>query len=171
MTRPARLVGAAVALSAALGACNTSNFAFRVDKTISFVAPEPRATTELPTTLRWRDDEPPANLTVAPTDPSAEYYGVFVDRAPLKPGGTILSLVAEGDSCRLTPGCPDAAFLARLKAYFTATPKLTLEFLSDLRPSKRGGTKDPHEVVIVRMKGDRRLGEAAFSRTFFVDRP
>lgn len=169
--RRMRLVGAAVALSALLGACNTSNFAFRVDKTITLVSPRARATTGLPATVHWRDDAPPTVLKVAPNDPNAEYYGVFVDRAPLKPGGTILSLIDEGDSCRLTPGCPDAAFLARLKTYFTATPKLTLEFLADLRPSRRGGTKDPHEIVIIRMRGDHRLGEAAFTRTFFVDRP
>ncbi len=161
----------ACALGLVLASCNTSQFAFKVDKTITFVSPRARATTGLPTTVRWVDDKPPANLVVDPNDPNAEYYGIFVDRAPLKPGGTILSLVDEGDSCRLTPRCPDAAFLARLKAYFTATPKLTVEFLSDLRPSKRGGTKDPHDVTIIRMRGDRRLGEAAFTRTFFVDRP
>ncbi|MEY2470555.1 MAG: hypothetical protein QOF21_3253 [Actinomycetota bacterium] len=161
----------ALALGLVLSSCNTSQFAFKVDKTISFVAPKARKTVDLPATVRWRDEEPPANLRVAPNDPTAEYYGIFVDRAPLRPGATVLSLVDEGDSCRRTPGCPDAVFLARLKAYFTTRPELTLEFLADLRPSKRGGTKDPHEVTIVRMRGDRRLGEAAFTRTFFVDRP
>ena len=52
-------------------------------------------------------------------------------------------------------GCPDAAFLARLKVFLTADPEVTLEFLADLRPSKRGISKDPHEVTIVRMRGDR----------------
>ncbi len=160
-----------LAASLLLAGCNTSEFAFRVDKSISFVAPQARKTVVLPTTVRWRDEEPPPLLKVAPSDATAEYYGVFVDRAPLAPGKTILSLIDADDSCRRTAGCPDAAFLARLKVYFTASPRLTLEFLADLRPSKRGGTKDPHEVTIVRMRGDRRLGEAAFTRTFFVDRP
>lgn len=157
-------------VSLLLTGCSTSEFAFRVDKSISFVAPDARETVRLPTTIRWRDDQPPASLAVRPSDPAASYYGVFVDRAPLGPGKTILSLIDRDDSCRRTPGCPDAAFLARLKAYFTATPKLSLEFLADLRPSRRGGTKDPHEVTVVRMHGDRRQGEAAFTRTFFVER-
>ena len=164
------MVGAAVAASL-LAACNTSGFAFKIDKTISITAPEARQTVSLPATVRWRDDKAPSELRVAPDDPNAEYYGVFVDRAPLGPGRRIVSLVSTKDSCRRTPGCPDAEFLARLKVFLTATPEVTLDFLSDLRPTERGNTKDPHEVTIVRMRGDRRLGEAAFRVNFFVERP
>lgn len=160
-----------VTMAALLSACSTAGFAFKVDETISITQPRARSTVSLPTSIRWRDHEPPANLRVDPRDPDAEYYGVFVDRAPLGPGRRIESLIGKEDSCRRTPGCPDAAFLARLKVYFTAQPSLTLEFLSDLRPTERGNSKDPHEVTIVRMRGDKRVGEAAFRVNYFVDRP
>ena len=152
------------------GACSTNGFAFRIDESISITEPDARATVTLPSTVRWRDHEPPPKLRVDPTDPGAEYYGVFVDRAPLGPGRRIESLIAKGDSCRRTPGCPDAAFLARLKVFFTSKAEIELEFLTDLRPSKRGNAKDPHEVTVVRMRGDQRVGEAAFRVNFFVDR-
>jgi len=144
--------------------------AFKIDETITITAPKARDTVRLPVTIRWDDGNSAANLRVDPRDPNAEYYGVFVDRAPLGPNRRIESLIGKGDSCRRTPGCPDAAFLARIKVFFTAKPELTLEFLTDLRPSRRGGTKDPHEATIVRMRGDRRVGEAAFLVNYFVDR-
>lgn len=153
-----------------LTACNTAGYAFKVDESIDITAPEDRATVELPVTVRWLDTTPPATPRVAPSDPTSEYYAVFVDRAPLGPGRRIASLVDENDSCRRTPGCPDDEFLARLKVFLTAKPDLTLEFLADLRPTERAGSKDPHEVTVVRMRGDRRVGEAAFRVTFFVDR-
>lgn len=152
------------------GACNTGGFAFKVDKSISITDPDARATVALPTKVRWVDKEPPLNLRLDLKDPDAEYYGVFVDRAPLGPGRSIESLIGKEDSCRRTPGCPDAAFLAGLKVFFTAKPELDLEFLTDLRPTERGNSKDPHEVTVVRMRGDRRVGEAAFRVNYFVER-
>jgi hypothetical protein len=45
-----------------------------------------------------------------------------------------------------------------------------LDFIADRRPSSHSDTKDTHEVTIVRMRGDKRVGETAFRRTFFVAR-
>lgn len=170
MKRLGVVAGALFLGASLLASCSTKGMAFRLDESITITDPDARSTVGLPTTVRWHDDEPPAQLRVDANDPDAEYYGVFVDRAPLGPGRRIESLIGKGDSCRRTPGCPDAAFLARLKVFFTAEPELELEFLTDLRPSERGGAKDPHEVTVVRMRGDRRVGEAAFRVNFFVDR-
>lgn len=165
----ARLLVATAAL-AALAACDTSGYAFTADESIHFTAPKARSTSRLPVTIRWRDDEAPAGMKVDPKDPDAEYYGVFVDRSPMGPGKNLLSLIDDKDSCKRVPGCPSIAFLEARHVYLTATPKLTLQFLTDLRPGKRGTSKDPHEVTVVRMKGDSRVGEAAFRLSYFIRR-
>lgn len=123
-----------------LSGCNTQGYAFRVDESIDVVAPKARSTVNLPVTIRWTDENAA----------TADRYGVFVDRAPIAAGRRL----KERDR----------------DVYLTDTPRLTLELLDDLRPSTRGSSKDPHEVTIVRMQGDRRVGEAAFRVTFFVRR-
>lgn len=153
-----------------LSACSTKGYAFRVDESIDMTAPKARSTVNLPVTITWVDEKPPANLKADIKDPTAEYYGVFLDRAPLGPGKDLRSVVPKNDSCRLTPNCPDITYLRERKIFLTATPKLTLEILEDLRASKRATSKDPHEVTVVRMRGDRRVGEAAFRVNFFVRR-
>lgn len=153
-----------------LSACDTSAYAFRVDERVRIVAPEARSTVTLPVTVRWTDDEPPAEPRVAAEDPEAEYYAVFVDRTPMGPGEPLSSLADEPERCADTPGCPDEGRLRDLGVLLTADTAVTLEFLADLRPSARASSKDPHELTIVRMRGDRRVGEAAFRVNFFVRR-
>jgi hypothetical protein len=161
---------AALALVGMAVGCDTSNYAFKVDKSISIVEPAARADVSLPVTLRWTDEKPPAAARVAPSDPQAEYYAVFLDRAALAPGKRLISLVEDEDLCRQTSGCPSTQQLSDLRVFLTATPSLLLEFVADRRASKRGDSKDVHEVAIVRMRGDKRMGEAAFLQTFFVKR-
>lgn len=154
-----------------VGACDTSNYAFKVDKSIKIVEPAARADVSLPVQLRWTDSRPPSQPRVAPRDSDAEYYAVFVDRAALAPGKQLSSLVDDKlGPCETDQGCPTAEQLTDLRVHLTAKPALGLEFVADLRASSRGDSKDVHEVTIVRMRGDRRLGEAAFLQTFFVRR-
>ncbi len=153
-----------------LAACNTRGYAFRVDESIDFTGPKARATVNLPVTITWADEKAPATLRADFRDPTAEYYGVFVDRAPIGPGKRLTSLVPDDDSCRRTPGCPGEAYFRDRDVFLTASPALTLELLDDLRPTNRGTSKDPHEVTVVRMRGERRVGEAAFRLNFFVRR-
>ncbi|MDP9182067.1 MAG: hypothetical protein M3P04_04740 [Actinomycetota bacterium] len=153
-----------------LSGCDTSNYAFKVDESIDIVEPAARADVSLPVTLRWTDERPPTALRVAPKDPTAEYYAVFLDRAALGPGKRLASLVDDKDLCRQTPGCPSVTQLSDLRVFLTATPSLLVEFVADRRASKRGDSKDVHEVAVVRMRGDKRVGEAAFLQTFFVKR-
>jgi hypothetical protein len=153
-----------------LSACDTSNYAFKVDKSIHIVEPAARSDVPLPVSLQWTDERPPSALRVAPDDPSAEYYAVFLDRSALGPGKRLASLVDDKELCRQTAGCPSVAQLADLRVFLTATPSLLIEFVADRRASKRGDSKDVHEVAIVRMRGDKRVGEAAFLQTFFVKR-
>jgi hypothetical protein len=156
---------AAVAL-VVLPGCSTKGFVFRTDTSIDIVAPIERARVTLPVTLRWDD----ARLGTAGAD---ERYGVFIDRTPMRPGRPVVSVVDDLDAdekrtCRTTPGCPSADVLLDRGVIVTTEREVTLEFLSDLRPNGTGD--DPHEVTIVRLRGDERVGEAAFRTTFFVRR-
>lgn len=165
-----RRVASLLVLMTLVTACDTSNFAFKIDESIEIVEPKARTTVALPITIRWTDNNKPLVAKVAPRDPIAEYYAVFVDRAPMGPGKTLASLIKGPPPCRPSTGCPTSAQLSDLSVFLTAEPSLSLEFLTDLRSTSRGNQKDPHEVTIVRMRGDKRVGEAAFLQNFFVRR-
>ncbi len=116
--------------------------------------------------------KPPANLVVDPNNPDAEYYGIFVDRGRSNPGGTILSLVGRGRLVPLDARVPGRriprANEGVLHRHAVDSPSSSFPICDR---ANAAASKDPHDVTIVRMRGDRRLGEAAFTRTFFVDRP
>ena len=162
------VIGLAAALSVSVAGCDTSQYAFRVDESISFEAPKARSDVELPVTIRWTDDKPPADIRAEPSDPDASYYAVFVDRSPIGPGASLKSQAEDPEVCETDPKCPDEVFLNERGIFLTAEPVLQLEFLADGRPNDR--EKDTHEVIIVRMKGTERVGEAAWNQTFYVNR-
>lgn len=164
-----RVVGA-VAVAGLLSACDTSAYAFRVDESIKITHPAPQSVVTLPVTVRWTDATPPANARVDPSDPTAEYYAVFVDRSPLGPQRRLGSLGEDPEACEQDPACPTKAYLRDKGVFLTADAQLKLKFLPDLRASSRASAKDPHEVTIVRMRGDTRINESAFMRSFFVQR-
>jgi hypothetical protein len=153
-----------------LTGCDTSNYAFKIDKSIDIVEPTAREKVSLPVELRWTDERPPALPKVSVSDATAHYYAVFLDRAPVAAGKSIASLIPSDEQCRPSQGCPTAQRLADLRVFLSAKPQLVVEFLRDLRPTTKGDTKDVHEVTIVRMRGDKRVGEAAFRQTFIVRR-
>jgi hypothetical protein len=164
--------GHALLLAVALAACSTDGMAFRVDESIDVISPDARATIDLPVTVAWSDEKAPTAPRISLRDETAEYYAVFVDRSPIRPGASIVDVVddIDRDTCIVTPRCPDPVALRDRGVVLTDEPAITLEFLKDLRPTSRGTSKDPHEVTIVRMRGDRRLGEVAHRVTFFVRR-
>ncbi len=165
-----RRVAAAVllVLSAPLVACDTSGYAFKVDETIEIVEPAARSEIDLPLLVRWTDEKPPARLRVDVADPDAEYYAVFIDRAPMGPGDRLESLLQRGTTCLPRQQCPTTQQLTDLNVHLVAEPALLLDFVADRRVAD--DSRDTHEVIIVRMRGDRRVGEAAFLQTFFVKR-
>lgn len=150
---------------ALLGAsCTFSNISLRADKRITIVSPHDREDVRPPFQLRWtaRDFE---------TGPGAlgsgdAYYMVFVDRQPMRPGGTVKSL--GDDVCRRDPACPDEQWLNARWIFATASTSLDFEALpSTLPTTTRKGTKEDHTITIVLMRGDRRVGESAFTVEFF----
>lgn len=167
-----RRTGALWLAALLLTGCSTTGFVYRVDTSIDIVQPQDRSLVDLPVTVRWVDDRDIGRYRVAPEDGSAPYYAVFIDRSPMGPNESLISLLPddEREVCRRTPGCPSPQRLRDLGVVLTAAPQVSLEFLADLRPSSRSGRKDPHEVTVVRMRGARRVGEAAFRTDFFVRR-
>jgi hypothetical protein len=156
--------GALLLLLIAVSGCSTKGFVFRTDASIRVAAPAGRARVVLPVTVAWTDDR-----RLGPD----ERYGVFIDRTPMRPGRPVVSMIdefkgAEKTTCRTTPGCPDPQVLLDRGIVLTGERTLKIEFLGDKRANGRGD--DPHEVTIVRMRGDERVGEAAFRVSFFVKR-
>jgi hypothetical protein len=146
------MVAGALALTALLTACN--HLAFVADHRLHFVTPASRAVVTTPVTLSW---------TVTGFDGGS--FAIFVDRAPIKPGQTV-GAVAGGDaSCRHTPGCPDAQYLADRQVYTTAKTTLTIDQI----PALRGKGTQTHEATIVLLDpSGHRVGEAAWYRDFRI---
>lgn len=164
----ASLTALALPLMGVVAGCDTSQYAFRVDDSITIEAPGDGDEVELPVTVRWVDSSAPTPGTVDRDDPAAEYYAVFVDRAPIRPGGQLSALAEDSAVCPIGQSCPDEVQLREKGVYLTAEPEVRLEFLGDRRVNERN--KDPHDVTVVRMVGDERQGEVAWNRTFFVAR-
>lgn len=159
-----------VMLAGVLMGCDVSNYAFRVDESITFTSPEPRTSVALPATIRFDDDDPAPDPRVDMQDAGAEYYAAFVDRAPIGPGRSLAALADDPEICQENPACPGDQLLRDKRVFLVADPEVPIEFLPDLRPTVRGDAKDAHEITVVRMRGRQRVGEAAWTLTFYVDR-
>lgn len=159
-----RLRCAVLALAVAGSSCTFSNLSFREDRRITIVSPRDREDVRPPFQLRWtaRDFE---------TGPGAlgsndKYFMIFVDRQPMRPGGTVKSL--GDDICRRRSDCPNEQWLGERWIFATASTSLEFPALPALLPeTTRGGTKEDHTITIVLMDGDRRIGESAFTVEFF----
>ena len=154
---PVAAVAAAVSLIIPLTGCAIHGLSFIQDDRLTIVHPHENAEISLPMTLEWttRDYE--------------GYYAVFFDRAPMRPGQSLRSLVPEDDPCRAQPACPTAQWLADRHIYVTDRPSLQVDVLPNRRENRR--SKNRHEVVIVLLDASgRRIGESAFTHEFIVDR-
>ncbi|HVF74487.1 MAG TPA: hypothetical protein VM938_05515 [Acidimicrobiales bacterium] len=149
---------AALLACAWLTACSTSNLDFVADNRVKFLEPAHEAAVTLPVEISWEAED------------FDGMFGVFVDRAPIRPGQDLRSLVPHDDElCRRRPDCPDAAWLATKRVYVTESTSVRIEELADRRAGNRQA--DRHEVVIVLLDHEgRRVGEAAFVREFTVER-
>ncbi|MBW3667900.1 MAG: hypothetical protein KY443_01690 [Actinobacteria bacterium] len=149
-----------VAVAAVLvvsSACTTKGLSFVQDDRIDILNPTENATVGLPFELEWRARD------------FDGYYAVFFDRSPMKPGKSLLSLVARNDPCRAEDDCPDAEWLAARHVYVTDRTSLRVELLPELRDNNR--SKDRHQVTIVLLdETGHRIGESAFTNEFIIDR-
>jgi hypothetical protein len=153
-----------LALAILGSSCTFSNLSFRVDKRISIVAPRDRSDVQPPFQLRWTARDFEAGPGTLGSDD--DYYMIFVDRQPMRPGGTVESL--GDDVCRRQPDCPDEQWLNARWIFVTASTSLDFPALPNLLPTTtRSGTKEDHSITIVLMHGDRRVGEAGFTVDFY----
>ena len=148
-----------IALAVLASGCSFSDLAFSKDYRLHFSAPQSRSLVKVPVTVRWdmRDFTIAAAGSAAPTS-RAGYFAVFVDRAPIKPGQTLRSVADR--SCKLTKGCPDAAYLAQRGVYATTAQSVTIQQIPAVNSYQKVQT---HEVTVVLLDtAGRRIGEAAW---------
>lgn len=137
------------------GCADYSQLAFTTDDRLTFRSPAPRSRVTLPVTLSWSDRSPR----------QGEGYAVFVDRAPVRPGHTMLDVAGRDAACQRIPTCPDPAYLADRGVYVTSRPSLPLTRIAPTRLGK--GRDQLHEVVVVLVDADgRRVGESAWFLQF-----
>ena len=153
--RSAAVLSAAVCLAASLSACSVSNLQFVKDNRLHVVAPPQRALVRLPVAISWK------------MQGAGRRFAVFVDRAPVRPGQ---SLTAVADrSCRASPGCVTASYLARRGVYAVTGYELTLTQVADVNSYQSVQT---HEATIVLLdSAGRRVGESAWYVDFRLRAP
>lgn len=157
--------GWAVAVTAAvlMAGCSLSNLQFIKDNRLHFISPAARQLVATPVTVRWSITgfrvEKPAS---SPPSTDAGYFAIFVDRAPIQPGQNLLSLADR--SCRDTPGCFNAQYLADRNVYTTTTDSFTIPQVPSLNSYEN---VQVHEVTIVLMNTvGQRIGESAWYLDF-----
>jgi hypothetical protein len=160
-----RVLAMAAMLAITLPGCAFSNIDLLQDRRVHIQSPKTDQTVNLPVTITWTASD----IAVGQGRPPV-LFGVFVDRAPIKPGATLRSVAGGDKQCLRNPSCPDATYLRVHGVYVVDGTQLTLPFLADLRTAHSPVHQDVHTVTIVLLIGDRRDGESAFTRTFYVAR-
>jgi hypothetical protein len=153
------------ALLLAGSGCAVSNLQFVTDNRLHFVAPRSRALVHLPVTLRWSmGDFTVVPSGTVPVSSRQGYFAVFVDRSPVRPGQTVAQ-VADS-SCRRTPGCVNAGYLADRGVYTASTDEVTLSQIVSLNSYQKVQT---HEATVVILdSAGRRIGESAWYLDFRI---
>lgn len=129
----------ALASSVALFSSCGHDQAFRIDERVRVIAPEDRAEVTLPLTVRWEAQ--------GLEEPS---FGVFVDRAPVRPGKPVVAEVTRTDA-----------------VFTTAETQVVIPAVAEGEEGKR----DRHTATIVLLDGSgRRVGESAWDVVFEVKR-
>jgi hypothetical protein len=132
-------VRALLVIGALFAAGCSQGQAFRVDQRVSIVTPRDRAAVHLPVVVRWRASR---------VDGRA--FGVFVDRAPVRPGKRVVAAATATDA-----------------VYVTATHSVTIRQVE--RPHVRGRERHRATIVLLDPYG-RRVGESAWDVVFEVKR-
>jgi hypothetical protein len=143
-------------LTVVLGAagCRFSGFAFVRAESIHFVSPGPYSAVGSPITVAWRAD--PGLHFGQPSGPVR--YGIFVDRAPMAPGGSLRGMFSRDKTCTGDPTCPTELYLEQHDIYLTSATSVTI---TNLVPHNGGKL---HSIIIVLINSaGRRMGEASYT--------
>jgi hypothetical protein len=134
--------------------CRASGFQFVRTTAIEFTRPLAYSAVAAPLTVSWAAR--PGLRFGQPGGPAR--YGIFVDRAPMAPGGSLRGLFGHDRLCTQDPTCPDLAFLEQRSVYLTSADSVTI---TNLVPKHGGGL---HSVTIVLIDASgRRLGESSYT--------
>jgi hypothetical protein len=155
---------------AAFGAGCGGPLQLRQDHRLRIVAPAEDAVVAPPVVVRWHVDR--KAFRPRPFDGSHDahrgVFAVFVDRAPMAPGRNIDSLAEHDAVCSVSPGCPDAAWLAEHGVFLTTRPALAFTALPVGSGRRAGAGRRRHEVTVVLLDGrGARIGESAWTRVFY----
>lgn len=102
-----------------------------------------------------------------PASDDRGYFALFVDRAPVRPGQTLLAVADK--SCRTTPGCFDAQYLANKEVYATRATTFTIQQVQSIDSYQK---IQLHEVTVVLLDtAGHRIGENAWYIDFRLPRP
>lgn len=148
-----------VAGTLALEGCAVSGVDLVQDRRVEIQEPAEQASVSPPLTVRW-----------SAHDTAGLHFAVFVDRPPIPPGASLRSLAKQDHACLARPDCPDQAWLAGKGVYVADSTAVRVAALGDNRPEHQPRARDAHEVTIVLLDGDRRSGESAWHRQFYVPR-
>ncbi len=145
--------------------------AVRQDTRVEILHPEDSAHVEVPLELDWTVED----FEITEPDGSASndrgYFGLFLDRPPMRPGEDLASLAEDDPQCQRTPGCPGRAWFERNNVFLTTETSYRFQNLPDTRPEENLDAPDRHEIIIVLLNGkDFRIGETSFSVDFTVNR-
>jgi len=160
--RPGRLAGLLVS-SALLASCGGQTLQRASGLQFQTLGDEALAQ---PVTLSWDVDA----ALQARVDAGEIIFGVFVDRSPLPPGGSLRDL-ADDDCRNRVVTCPDAEWLADRRVFATRGAALQVSGLGDRRTSKRDNEPDRHRAVVVLLDSTgTRVDESYWDVTFLIDR-
>ena len=134
------------------------NLNFRIDHRLHWQGTRDRALVTLPMRLQW---------TFSGKAPAR--FGVFVDRAPIRPGQSLRAVAGSDRSCRQDPACPNPEYLAQRKVYTTASMSISLDTVLPLS-GNRDDTQLHRATVVLLDPSGRRIGESAWSRDFKLKR-
>jgi len=158
-----RALIAALAATLVLAGCGVHGLSFVQDERIDIVGPRDRAVVKLPVDIRWTVKDFSAG-------PGAGSFGVFIDRAPQRPGKSLAWIFRGDESCKGPTGkaaCAQPEFLAQRNVFQTSDTHFTVELVSKLTGSDR--RRQFHEATIVLLDEDGlRVGEGAWSVHFEV---
>lgn len=161
----------AVAMPLTLSACRVGGLSFREDKRVQILMPEDNSTVTLPFELRWRVNDFQATGLDGSATNERGFFVVFLDSSPVPPGESLAYVARDDEFCKRKPGCPDERYLADRHIYETRQTSLRITTLVDNRPPDRPTAADNHQITIALFNGrGKRIGEAAFSVDFKVDR-
>ena len=154
-------VSVVTAWALTLTACGISGLSFVQDDRVDILGPKDRAEVTLPVRIAWEVKDFDVGA-------GAGSFGVFVDRAPQRPGKTLSWIFRGDDSCKGAAGraiCDDPDFLRQRNVFQTTDTHLTVDLVPKLTGQER--RRQFHEATIVLLDEEgRRVGEGAWSVQF-----